>query len=103
MQRTALELGLNVTRPDITLELASSVGLQMNRFVPAWKSEQTRRLVLQEHRLATARGVRGVPTLVIGGRWMLSGLRDADEYRQHILACLRKFGRGEEESGQALH
>lgn len=99
MQRAGLELGLNVARPDITLELASSVGLDMNRFVAAWQSNQTRKLIMEEYRIASQRGVRGVPSLVIGGRWMLSGLREVPEYRNHILDCLGKHERGDIESG----
>ncbi|HZI16352.1 MAG TPA: DsbA family protein [Myxococcus sp.] len=91
MQRAALEQGVNVSRPDVVFELASRVGLAMNQFSAAFRSEETRRLILDEHRDATNRGVRGVPTLVIGGRWMLCGLREASEYREHILACLGKL------------
>lgn len=101
MQRTSLELGMDVTRPDVTLELASSIGLDMNRFVAAWQSNQTHKLVMQEYRFASERGVVGVPTLVIGGRWMLSGLREVAEYRNHILDCLSKHGRDDVESGGA--
>lgn len=90
LQRAALELGLNVARPDVTLELASGLGLDMNRFCAAWSSPQTRKLVMEEHRMASERGVKGVPTLIIGGRWMLSGLRDVREYREHIVACMGK-------------
>ncbi|MBU8895730.1 DsbA family protein [Corallococcus sp. H22C18031201] len=91
MQRAALEQGVNVSRSDVVFELASRVGLAMNEFSAAFRSEETRRLILDEHRLAQSRGVRGVPTLVIGGRWMLCGLRDLSEYREHILACLGRL------------
>lgn len=90
MQRAALEQGVNVSRTDVVFELASRVGLAMNEFSAAFRSEETRRLILDEHRDATHRGVRGVPTLVIGGRWMLCGLRETSEYREHILACMGK-------------
>jgi predicted DsbA family dithiol-disulfide isomerase len=91
MQRAALEQGVNVSRTDVVFELASRVGLAMNDFSAAYHSEETRRLILDEHRLAASRGVRGVPTLVIGGRWMICGLRDASEYREHILTCMGKL------------
>ena len=91
LRRAGLEQGLNITRSDVVLELASGIGLEMNRFTAAWQSPQTRRLILEEHRLASARGVSRVPTLVIGGRWMLSGLKQAEEYRQHLLDCLQKL------------
>ncbi len=90
MQRAALEQGVNVTRPDVAFELASAVGLEMNRFSAAFGSPETRRLILEEHRLASVRGVRNVPTLVLGGRWMVSGLREVGEYRELIRECLQK-------------
>jgi predicted DsbA family dithiol-disulfide isomerase len=93
LQRAALEQGVNVTRPDVIFEMASAVGLDMNRFAPAYQSPQARRLILTEHRLAKDRGVRGVPTIVIGGRWMICGLREVGEYRQHILDCLHRSER----------
>lgn len=90
LQRAALEDGLNVTRSDVVFELASRVGLQMNRFSAAYQSPETRRLILEEHRIAAERGVKGVPTLVVGGRWMISGLRETSEYREHLMTCLGK-------------
>jgi predicted DsbA family dithiol-disulfide isomerase len=91
MQRTALEQGIDVTRSDVMFELASHVGLDMNRFAAAFGADQFHRLVLQEHKIAADRGVRGVPTLVIADRWMLCGLRDVKEYRDYILECAAKL------------
>ncbi|HME91126.1 MAG TPA: DsbA family protein, partial [Myxococcaceae bacterium] len=102
MQRAALEEGVNVCRSDVALELASSVGLEMNRFVAAYQSTQTRQLVLEEYRVAGERGVNGVPTLVIGERWMISGLRDLSEYRRHILSCMGKLGMSTRGSPETL-
>lgn len=90
LQRAALEEGINVTRTDAVFELASGLGLQMNRFAAAFQSPETRNLILEEYRLASVRGVRRVPTLVIGGRWMMSGLREVAEYREQILTCMGK-------------
>lgn len=91
MQRAALEQGVNVTRTDVIFELASRVGLDMSPFSVAYQSEDTRKLILDEHALASSRGVRGVPTLVIGGRWMVCGLREVSEYREYILGCLGRM------------
>jgi predicted DsbA family dithiol-disulfide isomerase len=102
MQRAALEQGVNVARTDVVFELASRVGLAMNDFSAAFNSEETRRLILDEHRLASSRGVRGVPTLVIGGRWMICGLRDVAEYREHILRCLGKLAAPRSGSSERL-
>jgi predicted DsbA family dithiol-disulfide isomerase len=91
MQRAALEQGIDVTRSDVLYELACHVGLNMNRFSAAFGTEQCRRLILQEHKLASERGVRGVPTVVIAGRWMICGLREVAEYRNYILDCVTKL------------
>jgi predicted DsbA family dithiol-disulfide isomerase len=91
MRRAALEEGINIARPDVAFELADSVGLRMNRFIAAYQSPQLRRLVFDEHRIAAERGVKGVPTVVVGGRWMISGLRGLGEYRSHILDCIGKL------------
>jgi predicted DsbA family dithiol-disulfide isomerase len=93
LRRAALEQGLNITRSDIVFELAARAGLQMNRFAAAFSSPQTRRLIREEHRLARARGVRRAPTLVVANRWMISGLREVQEYRELILACMGKLER----------
>jgi len=104
LQRAALEQGVNVTRPDVVFELAATVGLEMNRFSAAFQSPETHQLILQEHRMAKERGVRGVPTVVIGGRWMVCGLRAAAEYRDHILGCLNKVEQGRSSGSQhTLH
>jgi predicted DsbA family dithiol-disulfide isomerase len=93
LKRAAIEQGVNVTRSDVIYELAARSGLQMNRFAAAFGSDETHRLIRDEHELAVERGVKGVPTLVIAGRWMVSGLREASEYREHILSCLGKLER----------
>src|SRR5262249_39621817 len=92
MRRAALENGINVARPDVALELAAAVGLEMGRFAAADRSLHTRRLVLQEHRSAGERCITRVPTLIINRRWMICGLRSPSEYRRHLRACLAKLG-----------
>ncbi|HSP78208.1 MAG TPA: DsbA family protein [Myxococcaceae bacterium] len=91
LQRTALEQGVNVSRTDVIFELAARAGLEMGSFAAAFGSAATHKLILDEHRLAASRGVRRVPTLVLAERWMVCGLREVAEYREHILACLGKL------------
>lgn len=105
LQKAALEQGVNVTRPDVVFELAARQGLNMNRFIAAYEAPATRRLIREEHTLAASRGVKGVPALVINGQWMLSGLKDVAEYREHLLRCMEKVERGgtESDAGRLLH
>ena len=102
LRRAALEQGINVSRSDVVLELASSVGLNMNRFAAAFQAIQARRLIVDEHRLAVGRGVKGVPALVLAGRWLLTGLKELTEYRQHILWCIEKTGLLDSGSAEGL-
>ncbi len=93
MQRAAMEGGVNVTRDDVVFELAQGSGLNMGKFAAAIRSPDIKTLVLDGHRQAESRGVKGVPCLVIAGRWMLSGLRTEQEYRDQLLECLQKSER----------
>jgi predicted DsbA family dithiol-disulfide isomerase len=90
MKNAALIQGVDITVADTALELASRAGLDMNRFTAAFQSESLKKLVLEEHRMAKGRGVKGVPTLVVNGRWMISGLRELSEYRELLYDCLKK-------------
>jgi predicted DsbA family dithiol-disulfide isomerase len=94
MQVAALEEGVNVTRADVTFELAGRLGLQMDRFAAAYNSPETRRLVMEEQHLAASRGVTETPALAIAGRWLVTGLHELSEYRQKILDCLGKAQAG---------
>lgn len=94
LRRAAFEQGLNVTRTDILFEIASRLGLEMNRFEAVCKAPETRQLILDEQRFAAGRGVEVVPTLVLGNRWMISGLQSLREYRQRIVRCLKQSPAG---------
>lgn len=91
MHSAALETGIDVTRNDVLFELASKVGLKMDPFAATFRSERVRKLIRHEHKLATARGVSGVPTMVVANRWMLSGLREEREYNDQLLLCMGKL------------
>lgn len=88
LQRAALEQGVNVTRSDVLFELVHRLGLDTDRFERAFRAPGKRQRVLSEHALASSRGIRRVPTVVIAGRWMIQGLREATEYRDLILSCM---------------
>ena len=103
MQVAALEEGINVTRVDVAFELAGRVGLQMDRFAAAYGSPETKRLVIEEQRLAASRGVTETPSLAIGGRWLVSGLHERAEYQRKILDCLAKTPAHARAAPRSLH
>ena len=103
LQRAALEQGVNVSRLDILLELASAVSLDVDRFSMALHSARLRRLLLAERDLARERGVTGVPTLVVAGRWMICGLRETGEYRRYLQMCIKRHAERRDASERVLH
>ncbi|HWV37976.1 MAG TPA: DsbA family protein [Vulgatibacter sp.] len=88
MRRAAFRHGVNISRDDVILELAEKCGLDVGRFATAFASQATRRLITSKHEQASFRGVRSVPSLVIGGEWIVCGARSLEEYRETI----RRFG-----------
>lgn len=81
LRTAALLCGVDVTRSDIILEIASRAGLDLARFVPAFQAPATERALRAEIAEACDRGVETGPALVIGEDWLVSGVRSASEYR----------------------
>jgi predicted DsbA family dithiol-disulfide isomerase len=83
--------GLNVARRDVLLEIASSVGLSMPRFVAAFDSPATTHAIEFAHHDAMARGIRALPAVVIGDDWLMTGVRELAEYREGLERWLSRF------------
>jgi|SRR5215831_14503808 len=103
LQRAALEQSINVSRMDVLLELASAAALDVDRFSVALNSPRLRRLLLAERDLARERGVNGVPTLVVAGRWMICGLREMGEYRRYLQMCIKRHAERRVAFERVLH
>jgi predicted DsbA family dithiol-disulfide isomerase len=84
LREGAFQRGLNIARRDILIEIASQVGLRMDRFLAGLSAPATEQAVRAEHMEAIGHGVRGVPALIVGGDWLVSGARDLAEYRELI-------------------
>jgi predicted DsbA family dithiol-disulfide isomerase len=84
LREGAFQRGLNIARRDILIEIASRIGLGMDRFLAGLSAPATEQAVRAEHMEALGHGVRGVPALIIGGDWLISGARDLTEYRELI-------------------
>jgi predicted DsbA family dithiol-disulfide isomerase len=81
LRQAALVGGINIGRMDVVLELAERLGLDMNLFATAALSPATERSVLFRYQAALARGICEVPSLVIGGEWLVSGVQTVREYQ----------------------
>jgi predicted DsbA family dithiol-disulfide isomerase len=90
MRRAAFLDGINVSRRDVQVELASRAGLDMRRFLERLDDPETEQSVGVASEEAEALGIKGVPALVIGGEWLMQGCRELSEYRQVIDKFLRE-------------
>ena len=90
MRKAAFVDGINVARRDVQLELASRVGLDLNRFLDRLDAPSTAQSVSDAAQEAEALGIKGCPALVIGGEWLMQGCRELSEYRQVIDKYLRE-------------
>jgi len=94
MRRAAFIEGINISRRDVQLELASRVGLDLHSFVEALDETSLEQSVNDSAEEAESLGIRGVPALVIGDEWLMQGCRDASEYRHVIDKYLRERRNG---------
>jgi predicted DsbA family dithiol-disulfide isomerase len=81
LREAALLRGLDVSRPDIVLEVAARAGVDLARFVPACAAPGTERALLDEVEEAAENGIETGPALVIGDDWMVAGVRSLRDYR----------------------
>lgn len=90
LRNAALVLGIDVTRSDVILEIASRAGLDLARFVPAFQAPGTERALRAEIAEACDRGVEAGPALVIGDDWLVSGARSLRDYRSVLKRYLAR-------------
>jgi predicted DsbA family dithiol-disulfide isomerase len=94
MRQAAFVEGINVSRRDVQLELASRVGLDLQGFIEALDDSSLEQSVTDSAEEAESLGIHGVPALVIGGEWLMQGCRDASEYRHVLDKYLRERRNG---------
>jgi len=80
LREAALVRSVNVTRPDVLLELAERAGVHLGRFCSALAAPATERRVRETFEDQVASGIGGAPALVIGDEWLVAGARGAEEY-----------------------
>jgi predicted DsbA family dithiol-disulfide isomerase len=95
LREAALRGEINVARRDVILEMASSAGLDMERFCLDFDAPETLRAVERSRCQAMRHGVRAVPAVVLGGEWLISGVRELHEYREVLLHFLERCGAGQ--------
>jgi putative protein-disulfide isomerase len=93
LRRLAFWHGVNVSRRDVLIEIADKIGLDVDEFLRKLDDPRTETQVLEEHEQAEARGIGGVPAVVLAPlrsypgapEWVTAGCRDIWEYREIVL------------------
>jgi predicted DsbA family dithiol-disulfide isomerase len=81
LREAALVAGLDVSRPDVIVELAARAGVDLARFVPAFEAPATEDALLDDIRASHDLGVTEGPALVINDDWLVTGMRSLRDYR----------------------
>jgi putative protein-disulfide isomerase len=81
LRRAAFLRGMNISRRDVLLEIAGTVGLDEARFLRDLDDPRSFDRLQEGVGDAESIGVRGVPAVIIGDEWMMQGCRDLQEYR----------------------
>lgn len=87
LRDAALVRGIDATRRDVLIELATAAGLDIARFDTALSAPATERRVLESFDEAMGKGIETAPALVVGDEWLVAGPRSVEEY----LAVLRRY------------
>ncbi|MDI3328538.1 MAG: DsbA family protein [Alicyclobacillaceae bacterium] len=81
LQRAHLTECRNIADPDVLLDCAGEIGLDVERFREDFRSERARRAVEEDVRRAAELGIRAVPTL-LGNGHVLSGAQKYDRLKE---------------------
>ncbi|WP_281994785.1 DsbA family oxidoreductase [Ruegeria faecimaris] len=78
----------DVSNIDILLEAAETAGLDRNAARRVLESGAHAAPVREKQQYWTGRGISGVPAMVFGGKYLLTGAQGADTYAQVLQRCL---------------
>jgi predicted DsbA family dithiol-disulfide isomerase len=84
LQRAHLVETRNIADPQILLESAAELGLDLERFKADLESESTLQAVMQDRQEAFGLGISATPTVVLNGKWVLPGAVTVETYRRVI-------------------
>ncbi len=78
----------DVSDPDVLLNAVQSAGLDPQAAGAALKSGAHEQPVRQKQQFWTSRGISGVPSMVFGGKYLLTGAQGTETYAQVLQRCL---------------
>ena len=84
LMESYFHLNRNITEPANLTRIAGETGLDVAAFVEAMKDPAIAREVVDDHNQAVSMGISGVPTVVVDGRWKLTGAQPLEIYRRVV-------------------
>ncbi|XDA97425.1 DsbA family oxidoreductase [Sulfitobacter sp. LCG007] len=76
--------GLDVSDPQVLTEVAGRVGLDTAGAAQVLASGERAARVRENERFWTSRGITGVPSMIFGGRFLLTGAQGVDTYARML-------------------
>ncbi|MCE8537081.1 DsbA family oxidoreductase [Ruegeria pomeroyi] len=80
--------GRDVSDPDVLLDAVEAAGLDREAAQTALASGAHQAPVREKQRFWAQHGISGVPSMVFGGKYLLTGAQGAETYAQVIQRCL---------------
>ena len=74
----------NITEPENLVRIAEESGLDVAAFVAAIADPAIAREVVDDHNEAVSLGITGVPTVIVDGRWKVTGAQPREIYRRIV-------------------
>lgn len=85
----------NITEAKTLLAVADECGLDLAAFIAALKDDELGAEVARDHNDAVARGVTGVPCVIVDDDWVIPGAQDLSFYRYVVEKRLSRAGNRE--------
>ncbi|MCY0859296.1 MAG: DsbA family protein [Sulfolobaceae archaeon] len=83
--------GENIADDNVLIEIAKEAGLDLDRFKRDFKSKKARLAVEEDEADAKAKGIRGVPAILVNDYWLIRGVQSED-FLVTLFEDLIKYG-----------
>ncbi|SPJ27426.1 DsbA family oxidoreductase [Falsiruegeria mediterranea] len=80
----------DVSDAQVLADVAQSVGLDRDSATQVLDSGERRQQVREKQGFWTSRGISGVPSMVFGGKYLVTGAQGADTYEQLLRRCVEE-------------
>jgi predicted DsbA family dithiol-disulfide isomerase len=72
----------DLSKKDVLIDVATSVGLSVTDAARVIDSGELADTVREKQQFWTSRGVSGVPSMIFGGKYLVTGAQGADNYAE---------------------